>query len=136
MGEVQVTWLQDMQFVGTDSTQHSVVISPPGEKSVGMKPSELLLVALAGCTGVDVANIMRKKRIQLSNLCITVRGEQDPKPPWAFRKMHIHYRVTGTGLSAKAVEQAIRLSEEKYCSVSATLRPGVELSWDYELTEG
>ena len=98
-----------------------------------MKPSELLLVALAGCTGVDVVNILRKKRLNLSNLCITVTGEQDPKPPSTFRKMHIHYRVTGKDLSAKAVEQAIQLSEEKYCSVAATLRAGVEISWDYEL---
>jgi putative redox protein len=134
MGEVQVTWVQDMQFVGTDSTQHSVVMSAPGEKSVGMKPSELLLVSLAGCTGVDVVNILRKKRLHLSNLHITVTGEQDPKPPWTFRKMHIHYRVTGKGLSAKAVEQAIQLSEEKYCSIAATLRAGVEISWDYEIT--
>jgi putative redox protein len=135
MGEVQVTWLQDMQFVGTDSTQHSVVISAPGEKSVGMKPSELLLVSLASCTGVDVVNILQKKRVQLSNLHITVSGEQDPKPPWAFRKIHIHYRLVGKDLSPKAVEQAIHLSEEKYCSVAATLRAGVEMSWDYELTE-
>jgi putative redox protein len=135
MGEVHVTWLQDLQFVGTDSTRHSLVMSPPGDNSVGMKPSELLLMALAGCTGVDVANILRKKRVQLNHLRISVSGEQDPTPPWAFRKMHIHYQASGKGLTSEAMEQAIRLSEEKYCSVAATFQPSVELTRDFELVQ-
>jgi putative redox protein len=135
MGEVHITWLQDLQFVGTDSTRHSIVISPPGDESVGMKPSELLLVALAGCTGIDVANILRKKRIDLNHLRISVTGEQDPTPPWAFRKMHIHYQASGKDLTSKAMEQAIRLSEEKYCSVAATLKPSVEITQDFELVQ-
>ncbi len=65
MAEARVTWHRDFQFIGTDSTNHSVVLSKPGEDSIGMKPSELLLVALAGCTGFDVVNILRKKRLSL-----------------------------------------------------------------------
>lgn len=98
-----------------------------------MKPSDLFLVAVGGCTGIDVANILLKKRIALTQLHVTVKGEQDAEPPWAFRRIHILYEVSGEGLSEKALEQAIRLSQEKYCSVSATLRPSVELSWEYDI---
>lgn len=87
-----------------------------------MKPSELLLVALAACTAVDVVEILRKKRQDLQGLRITVSGEQDADPPWTFRRIHIHYALRGAGLTSEGVEQAIRLSEEKYCSVAATLR--------------
>jgi putative redox protein len=135
MSEVHVTWLQDLQFVATDSTNHSVVMSRPGEGSVGMKPSELLLVSLAGCTGFDVVNILLKKRAKLTGARIHATGEQASDPPWPFQKIHIHYELIGYGLSTTAVEQAIRLSEEKYCSVSATLRPTVTLTWDYEVRE-
>ena len=135
MTEIHVTWLQDLQFVATDSTNHSVVMSRPGEGSVGMKPSELLLVALAGCTGVDVVNIVFKKRVKLTGVRINVSGEQAPDPPWPFQKIHIHYEVSGSGISTEAVERAIKLSAEKYCSVAATLRPTVAITQDYEIKE-
>jgi putative redox protein len=135
MAEAQVTWIQDFQFVGSDSTNHSVIMSKPGEDSIGMKPSELLLVALAGCTSVDVVNILRKKRLNLRGLRVHVRGEQAPLPPWAFEKFHIHFEVTGKDISEKDVERAITLSEEKYCSVSATLKAKAKITWDYEIVE-
>jgi putative redox protein len=135
MAEAQVTWIQDFQFVGSDSTNHSVILSKPGEDSIGMKPSELLLVALAGCTSVDVVNILRKKRVKLSGLRVKVSGEQAPLPPWAFEKFHIHYEVTGKDISERDVERAITLSEEKYCSVSATLKAAAKITWDYEIVE-
>jgi putative redox protein len=135
MAEAQVTWLQDFQFVGTDSTNHSVVMSKPGEDSIGMKPSELLLVALAGCTSVDVVNILQKKRLKLAGLRVKVSGEQAPLPPWAFEKIHIHYEIAGTDISEKDVERAISLSEEKYCSVSATLEAKAKITWDYEIVD-
>ena len=135
MAEAQVTWLQDLQFVGSDSTNHSVVISKKGKDSIGMKPSELLLVALAGCTGFDVVNILRKKRVKMTGLRIKVKAEQAPLPPWAFEKFHIHYEVAGTDIREKDVERAITLSEEKYCSVSATLKAGAKITWDYEIVK-
>ncbi len=119
-------------FIGTDSTQHSVVLSTTDE-GVGMKPSELLLVAVGSCTAVDVVNILEKKRFQLNSLEIQVSGEQDADPPWTFRKIHIHYKIQGAELTDKAVEQAIQLSEEKYCSVSATVRATAEISTSYEI---
>jgi putative redox protein len=135
MAEAQVTWLRDFQFVGSDSTKHAVVLSKPGEDSIGMKPSELLLVALAGCTGVDVVNILLKKRVKLTGLNVKVSAEQAALPPWAFEKFHIHYEFTGKDIRKKDVERAITLSEEKYCSVSATLRTKAKMTWDYEIVE-
>ncbi len=129
-----VTWLQKLQFVATDSSKHSVVVSSQDEANgVGMKPSELLLLSLASCTAYDVANILQKKRKRLTELRVDVQGEQQSEAPWAFRKIHLHYVVDGDGISERDVAKAIHLSHEKYCSVSATLRPVVELTHDYEI---
>jgi putative redox protein len=133
MAEARVSWHRDLQFIGTDSTNHSVVLSKPGEDSIGMKPSELLLVALAGCTGFDVVNILRKKRLDLTGFRVEAKGEQAPTPPWAFEKIHLHFEVSGPDITEKDLERAITLSEEKYCSISATLRPQVKITWDYEI---
>jgi len=134
MSNATVRWIGGKQFVGIDSTQHSVVLSTPDE-GVGMKPSELMLVALAACTAVDVVEIMAKKRQPISSLEISVSAEQDAEPPWTFRKIHLHYKLSGSGLTEKAVAQAIELSEEKYCSVAATLRGVAEISYDFEVLE-
>lgn len=136
MAQVTVTWLQNLQFVGTDSTKHSVVLSGAGpEDGVGMKPSELLLISLGACTAYDVVNILRKKREKIQDVRVSVDGEQNTEAPWAFRKIHLHYEISGRGLAPEVVEQAIKLSEEKYCSVAATLRAGVEISYDYEIID-
>ncbi len=122
MSEVELRWTQKLQFVGTDSTQHSIVLSSAdGQNGTGVKPSDLLLLAMGGCTAVDVVDILRKKRQPLRGLTVRVSGEQDADPPWIFRHIHVLYELHGTGLAAKAVEQAVALSEEKYCSVRATL---------------
>ncbi len=132
MAQTVVKWLHKKQFVGTDSSRHSVVLSTQDEDNgVGMKPSDMLLVALASCTAVDVVDILAKKRTPLSGLEIEVRGEQDPEPPWAFRRIHMVYRLRGAGLAPASVEQAIRLSEEKYCSVAATVRGVAVITWEY-----
>lgn len=132
MANAIVRWISGKQFIGIDSTNHSVVLSTPDE-GVGMKPSELLLVALAACTAVDVVEILVKKRITLTALEIVASGEQDSTPPWTFRKIHLIYKVGGEGLTETAVEQAIQLSEEKYCSVASTLRGVAEITTSFEL---
>jgi len=132
MPEAKLRWIGGKQFLGIDSTQHTVVLSTPDE-GVGMKPSELLLVALASCTAVDVVEIMEKKKTPIESLEIQVHGEQDADPPWAFRKIHLKYILKGQDLTPKNVEQAIALSEEKYCSVAATLRGVAEITTSYEL---
>ncbi len=132
MGTTTVKWIGGKQFVGIDSTRHSVVLSTADE-GVGVKPSELLLIALASCSAVDVVEILTKKRMPLAYLEISATGEQDQDPPWTFRKIHLHYCLSGEGLTEKAVAQAIELSEGKYCSVAATLRPTAEILTDFEI---
>jgi putative redox protein len=133
---VRVTWVQKRQLVGTDGSKHSVVMSSQDEENgTGMSPSQLLLVGLGGCTGYDVVDILLKRRQQLTGLEIVVTGEQDADPPWAYRKIHVHYVVHGRGLREKAVRHAIALSEEKYCSVAATVRGVAEITQDYTIVE-
>ncbi|MEK7807455.1 MAG: OsmC family protein [Chloroflexota bacterium] len=98
-----------------------------------MKPSDLLLLGLASCTAVDVVEILNKKRMPLSSLEITTSGEQDADPPWTFRKIHMKFRVGGDGLTDKAVQQAIELSEGKYCSVAATVKNTAQITTEYEI---
>jgi putative redox protein len=131
-----ITWLKKRQFVGTDGTKHSLVMSSQDEEnSVGMSPSQLLLVSLGGCTAYDVVNILQKKREPLTGLEITVTGEREPDPPWTYRSIHISYTVRGKGLKEKAVRDAIELSEEKYCSVAATVRGRAEITYDITIVD-
>jgi putative redox protein len=131
---VRIKWIESRQFVGVDSTDHSVVISSTSD-GIGMKPSDLLLVALGGCIAYDVVGILEKKRQNLTGLEIVVSGEQDEDPPWTFRKVHMHFAVRGRGLKEKAVRDAIALAEEKYCSVAATLRGVAEIVYEHAIIE-
>jgi putative redox protein len=135
MGPATVKWIVGKQFIGTDSTNHSVVLSTPDE-GVGIKPSELLLIAIASCTAVDIVEILTKKRMPLTQLEISASGEQDQDPPWTFRKIHLHFKIGGVNLTEKAVAQAIQLSEEKYCSIAATIRATTQITTDFEILEG
>jgi putative redox protein len=132
MGEATVRWLTDLHFVGTGSNQHSVVLSG-AQDGIGVKPSEMLLVALASCSAVDVVEILRKKRQELTMLEIKVSSESDPEPPWTVRQIHIQYRLGGKGLTVKSVSQAIDLSEQKYCSVAATVRGVAKITTEFEI---
>lgn len=134
MASTTVRWITGKQFIGTDSTNHSVVLSTTAE-GIGMKPSELLLVALSSCTAVDVVEILEKKKVKIQSLEIEASGEQDADPPWTFRKIHVHYRVSGEGLIEKALAQAIELSETKYCSVASTIRGVADITTSYEITQ-
>ena len=136
MATVHVDWVNGMTFIATDSTNHSVVISTT-DAGVGMKPSELLLAALAGCTAVDVVSILQKKRAKITDLRITVNADQPhtegyPRP---FANFRLHYAVTGVNLKAEDVKRAIELSEEKYCMVAATLRQENTVSVDFEIID-
>ncbi len=132
MATATVRWLNERNFVGVDSTGHSVVLS--GQKDgIGVSPSQMLLVALASCSSVDVVEIIEKKRLKLSLLEVSATGEQDPDPPWTYRKIHLKYRLAGKGLTEKAVGQAIRLSQDKYCSVAATVKGAAQISTEFEI---
>jgi len=115
-----------------DSNRHAVVLS--GEKEPnGIRPSQMLLIALSACTAVDVVDILTKKRKPLTSLEIIATGEQDDDPPWTYRKIHLQYRLGGKDLTDKAVQQAIQLSEEKSCSVAATIRGVAQITTEYEI---
>ncbi|MGD8367015.1 MAG: OsmC family protein [Desulfobacterales bacterium] len=134
MPTTKVTWVSGKTFVGTDSRNHSVVLSgdsPPR----GVSPSEMLLVALAGCTAYDVVEILEKKRKPLTFLEIVTTGEREDHPPWPYRTIHLKYRLAGKDLTEKAVADAIRLSEEKYCSVAATVRGVASITTEFEILE-
>jgi putative redox protein len=136
MSHAKITWFGERQFVGIDSSKHSVVISAQDESNAtGMKPSDLLLVALAGCSAMDVIGILRKKRLDVQGFEINVKGEQDEDPPWTFRRIELEYVVSGRGIKEKAVADAVRLSKDKYCSVSATVQGVAEVVTSYRIVE-
>ncbi len=136
MAHAKITWFGGKQFVGVDSSKHAVVMSSQDEANgTGMKPSDLLMVALAGCTAMDVVGILQKKRQDLRSFEINVTGEQDEEPPWAFRRINLEFVVSGRGIKEKAVADAIRLSEEKYCSVSATVRDVAKVVTSFRIVE-
>ena len=127
----RVVWVEKQQFVGIDSSKHSVVLSGQDEENgIGISPSELLLLALGGCASYDVVSILKKKRQRLTGLEVAVTGVQDEDPPWTFRQIQVQYRVRGKGRRRKAVHDAVRPAEQKHCSVAATLRATVEITYD------
>lgn len=106
------------------------------KKPKGVSASDLLPMSLIGCASHDVVSILEKQRLQIHSLKVTAEATQDDTPPWRFRKIHVHYQVTGTGIDPEKVGKAILLSEENYCSVYATLRDAIEITHDYEVVEG
>jgi len=133
---VRVKWIDGMRFVATDSTGHSIVMDASkqaGGEGSGFSPLQLLLAALGGCTGIDIADIMRKQRQQVDSLEIVVSGERVKEPPRVYSKIHVEYRVKGEDIKEKAVQRAIRLSEDKYCSVGAMLKAKAEVTSSYTI---
>ena len=125
-------------MTGVDSFGHPLVMGSWPEKEpewAGLKPSDLLLLSAASCSAYDVVMILTKQRQPLEGLEVTCRGEQQAEAPYAFTHIHLHYRLKGP-LDPKKVERAIRLSEDKYCSVINTLKATVEISSDYKLIDG
>ena len=122
-------------FIGVTPSGHAQVLETDSARSSAATPMELLLIALGSCTAVDVVSILRKKRERVTNYRVEVRGERRAEHPRAFTRMELRHIVRGHSVSEKAVASAIELSETKYCSVAATLRPGVEILTSYEIVE-
>lgn len=125
----------DDMFVGISPSGHAQVLDTNHERGSSATPVELLLIALGSCTAVDVISILRKKREQVTAYRVEVRGERRSEHPRSFTRMEVRHIVRGRNLSEKALAQAIELSETKYCSVAATLRPTVEIISSYEIIE-
>ncbi|MGD8397664.1 MAG: OsmC family protein [Anaerolineae bacterium] len=119
MPGVSAKWTGGQQFLATDEVGHVVVTDSKGE---GFKPPDLLLASLVGCAGVDVVRILEKKRQQFSSIEVSITKTNALEPPWTIEKIEVEWVVTGTGLKEKAVCDAIRLAEERYCSVTASLK--------------
>ena len=130
-----IHFAQDDLFIGVTPSHHALVLDTDHERASAPSPVELLLVALGSCTAVDVISILKKKREQVSAYRVEVRGERRAEHPRSYSRMEVHHIVTGRGISEKAVSQAIELSETKYCSVAATLRPTVEIVSTFEIIE-
>jgi putative redox protein len=133
--EAIISYAGDDLFIGITPSGHAQVLETNSERASAASPMELLLIALGGCTAVDVVSILRKKRERVTAYQVEVRGTRRDEHPRAFTRMEVRHIVRGHGLSEKAVSQAIELSETKYCSVAATLRPGVEIVSSYEIIE-
>ena len=142
MGQIALKWTGDdgHLFVGRDSRGGTVVAGTWPRKDDeawtdwrGAKPSDLLVISLAACSSYDVVDILQKQRQGLSGLYVTADAEQAPEPPWAFTHIHLHYVATGRDLDPVKVERAIKLSQDKYCSVAATIRGVTEITFDFEV---
>src|SRR5215213_5513618 len=125
----------DDLFVGISPSGHAQVLDTNHERNSAATPVELLLIALGSCTAVDVISILRKKREQVTSYRVEVRGERKGEHPRHFTRMEVRHIVRGRNISEKALAQAIELSEMKYCSVAATLRPTVEIVSSHEIIE-
>jgi putative redox protein len=123
-------------FVAVTPSGHAQVLDAKSERSAAPGPLELLLVALGGCTAVDVVSILEKKRQKVTKYHVEVRGERREENPRSFHRLEVRHIVTGQGVSPEAVRRAIELSTDKYCSVAATLRPAAEIVSTFEVLEG
>ena len=133
--KANVVFSGDEFFIGVTPSGHAQVIETNSERGNAATPMELLLIALGGCTGVDVISVMQKKRQEVTGYRIEVTGERRTEHPRAYTRMNVRHVMRGRNLSEKALAQAIELSEAKYCSVAATLRPTVEIVSSFEIIE-
>lgn len=136
MLNAKVKWVEGLQFVGESGTGHAIVMdgSPDvGGKNTGMRPMELLLVGLGGCSGMDVISILEKKRQNVTGIDIIINGDKADTYPKRFTNITIEFIVKGKDLSEDAVKRAIELSMEKYCSVKATLEGSAKINYTYKV---
>lgn len=125
-----VEWVKAMEFTGESNSGHRLAVD--GDSRTAASPMELVLVALCGCTAYDVVSILGKKREPFTTLKVSAQAEKAAEPPRVYTEIHLIYRVGGK-VARKAVEDAVRLSEEKYCSVSAMLRKTARISYEIQL---
>ena len=134
-----VKWVDNVMFVGESGSGHSVVMdgSPDhGGRNMGIRPMEMILIGLGGCTSFDVISILTKQRLDVRDCVAELEAERADAVPSPFTKVHIHFKVFGHNLKEAAVERAVKLSAEKYCSASIMLeKGGVEITHSFAVIE-
>jgi putative redox protein len=134
--KARVKWVEDVMFVGESGSGHSIVMDGPekmGGHGTGMRPMELLLLGLGGCTSFDMVQILTKSRQDIRDCVVEIESERSEDIPKVFTKIHVHYKVTGKDLKDSQVNRAVKLSTEKYCSASLMLGKMAEITHDYEI---
>lgn len=134
-----VKWVDGAMFLGESGSGHSVVMDGPedhGGRNMGVRPMEMLLLGLGGCSSFDVMSILKKSRQNVQDCRVEIAAERADAVPAVFTKIHLHFVVTGTKLKEAHVKKAVELSATKYCSASIMLEAGgVEISHDYEMID-
>jgi putative redox protein len=130
-----VRFVDDDLFVATTPSGHAIALDTDKDRASAPSPTELLLLAAGACTATDVAGILAKKRQRVTRYVVEVSGVRRDEFPRKFTSMRVHHILTGHNLNSHAVAQAIELSDTKYCSVAASLRPGVEIQTSFEIIE-
>jgi putative redox protein len=134
--KVRVKWIEDVAFMGESETGHAVVMDGApenGGRNIGMRPMEMLLIGMGGCTSFDVVTILKKSRQAVVDCVAEIGAERADEIPKVFTKIHVHFVVTGNDLNDNQVARAVSLSAEKYCSASIMLSKSVEITHDYEI---
>lgn len=132
MTNARATWIEKHRFNAVSDSGHTIIVD--GDKTAGNSPMELVLIGLCGCTGYDVVSILQKKREPFTSLEVRAEAERAADPPSVYTKIRLIYRIGGK-VARKAVEDAVRLSEEKYCSVSAMLEKTAKITTSIEYAD-
>lgn len=130
-----IQYAGDEFFIGTPPSGHAQIIDTKGDRHAAATPVEMLLVAVAACTAADVISILLKKRQHVTDYKVEITGERKADHPRAFTAFHINHIVQGSNVSEKALADAIELSDTKYCSVAATVRPTAQITTSYAIIE-
>lgn len=136
--KAKIKWVEDVMFMGQSGSGHAVVMDGPpelGGKNMGIRPMEMMLMGLGGCTAFDVMLILKRSRQAVTDCVAELSADRAETDPKVFTKIHIHFIVTGKDLKEKMVQRAVELSATKYCSASIMLAQTVEITHDYELIE-
>jgi putative redox protein len=132
METASIKWVGDQKFLGVGPSGHAVAFDSDRESNKAPGPMEMVLMALGACTATDMVTILEKKRQKLQSLEVVCSGERAANPPRVWIKLDVVFRLRGA-VEESAVKHAMALTEEKYCSVAATLKKSAELSWRYEI---
>ena len=134
--KARVKWLDHMSFVGESGSGHSVVMDgapEAGGRNLGVRPMEMLLLGLGGCSSFDVVMILKKSRQEISDCEVLLEAERATEDPKVFTRIHMHFIVKGHNLAPEKVERAVKLSAEKYCSASMMLGKTAEITHYFEV---